>query len=80
MYRELARQDNVYGSHLLSSVTSKEDQNVLLKAAELHCSGHWQEALIEYEKSTPETRSIPGISIYEIRLMVMKGNFRAASS
>jgi hypothetical protein len=76
----MARRNNVYESHLLSSVTNKEDQNVLLRAAELQCSGRKHDARLEYENLTPASRSIPGISIYEIRLMLMKGDFRAASS
>lgn len=75
----MARQINVYDDHLLSRVTNKEDQKVLLKVAEFQCNGCKRDALLEYENLTPASRSMPGISIYETRLLLMKGDFRTAS-
>ena len=70
---------NVYEGHLLSKVANKEDQNVLLKAAEMQRCGRMQDAVHEYENIVA-SRSIPGVLIYKIRLMLMKGDFRNASS
>jgi hypothetical protein len=75
----MVRQKNVYEGHLLSSVANKEDQNVLLRAAELQRSESMQDAVHEYENLLA-SRSIPGVLIYKIRLMLMKGDFRNASS
>ena len=75
----MVQQQNIYCGHLLSGVANKEDQNVLLKAAELQRSGRMQDAVYEYE-SLLASRSIPGVLIYKIRLMLMKGDFRYASS
>ena len=76
----MARQPNVYENHLFSSVTNEEDQNILLRTAELHCSGRKRDAFLEYENLTLVSRSMPGTCIYEIRLMLLKGDYRMASS
>jgi hypothetical protein len=76
----MARQTNVYGDHLFSSVTNEGDQNILLRTAELHCSGRKRDALREYENLTQASRSMLGTCIYEIRLMLLKGDYRVASS
>ena len=73
-------QSNIYTNHLLHSVTNKQDQNVLLRAADLQGAGRMQDALFEYHNLTTESRSLPGPSVYEIRLLFMKGDFRLASS
>jgi lipopolysaccharide biosynthesis regulator YciM len=75
----MVRQNN-YEGHLLSNITNENDQSVLLKAAEFQCSERVQEALFEYGRLTIATRRIPGASIYEVRLMLMKGDFQKASS
>lgn len=70
---------NSYDNHLLSSVKSDGDQNILLKAAELQASGRLHDAVLQYN-ILQESRDIPGVIIYEVRLLLMKGDFQKASS
>lgn len=74
----MASQNN-YEGHLLNNITNKDDQRILLKAAEFQYSGRMKEALLEYGKLTAATRRIPGVCIYETRLMLVKGDFQKAS-
>lgn len=73
------QQVDPYCNHLLSSVTNDGDQKILLKAAELQGSGRLHDALLQYD-SLKESRNIQGVVIYETRLLLMKGDFRKASS
>ncbi|KAF8858737.1 hypothetical protein BDZ45DRAFT_743164 [Acephala macrosclerotiorum] len=72
-------QVNSYDNHLLGSVTNDGDQKILLKATELRGSGRLHDAALQYD-SLQESRDIPGVVIYETRLLLMKGDFRKASS
>ncbi|KAE8443212.1 hypothetical protein EG329_002080 [Mollisiaceae sp. DMI_Dod_QoI] len=75
----MEKQVNSYDNHLLGNITNDADQKALLTAAELQGSGRLHDAVLQYD-SLQESRNIPGVVIYEARLLLMKGDFQKASS
>ncbi|KAF1994665.1 hypothetical protein P154DRAFT_581613 [Amniculicola lignicola CBS 123094] len=72
-------QCSFYDQHLLSHVTNKCDQNIIVRAAELQSHGRLHDAALQYE-NLQESRSVSGVVVYESRLLLMKGDFKKASS